>query len=215
MITDRPDDEAALTYAGLRQLIGVVALSLPAVLLTYGILRDDLRPSISEYVLTPMRDYLTGTLCVIGVFLLAYRFGTVHAEGWIAKAAGTSALVVAFVHVDGRPGLSPGEVVHGLAAATLLALLGVISFVYFPGSGIDEPRRLYRTLGVVIWASLAVLGLLLVTARAQLDRVLGIFWLETVAVVAFAVAFLVKGRFLVRPVQRMAAALRARRHQSR
>lgn len=200
---DRPGDEAALTYAGLRQLIGLAAVSLPAVLLAYGLIRHDLRPTISDYYLTPMRDYFTGVMCVIGVFLLAYRFGTLRAEGWVAKLAGLAAFGVAFFHVNGTLRFTGWQRVHIVSAVTLFALLGVISFVFFPEGETQAERRsgvslAYRILGALMEAVLVVLGVLIATISHQLDRVRGIFWLETVEVLAFGAAFLIKGRFLTR-----------------
>jgi hypothetical protein len=81
------------------------------VLLIGGLLEHRVQQSISSYY-TDFRNYFTGTMCVIGVFLLFYRYSNWPISGrfhWFAREikvgrellprlAGGAALGVAFFH---------------------------------------------------------------------------------------------------------------------
>src|ERR1700761_4410652 len=66
-------ENPALSYRNLRAIIGYVGLTLPVVLLLTGIVDGHIESSISAYYYTKVGNVFTGALCVIGIFLLAYR----------------------------------------------------------------------------------------------------------------------------------------------
>ena len=66
-------ENPALSYRNLRAIIGYIGLTLPVVLLLAGIADGHLESSISTYYYTKVGNVFTGALCVIGIFLLAYR----------------------------------------------------------------------------------------------------------------------------------------------
>ncbi|MGH3264433.1 MAG: hypothetical protein ACRDNS_20835, partial [Trebonia sp.] len=63
---ERRGEAPALTYFALRRAIGVIGLALPVVLLVTGCIEGHLEGSISAYYYTDLRDYFTGTMCVLG-----------------------------------------------------------------------------------------------------------------------------------------------------
>jgi hypothetical protein len=215
-------EDPALTYFGLRAAIGAIGIALPVVLLLTGIADGHVQPSISSYYYTHMRDYFTGTMCVIGVFLFSYRFGTWRSEGLLTKIAGIAALGVAFFHTapSGPASIAVLRLsnVHLACAGVLFAILGVISFVFFPSAESTQERRagevwVYRGLGLAIWVSIVLMVALNWLIQDFFERHHLLFWLETVAVVAFSVSFLIKGEFVPRTL-RVASTLR-RRHATR
>jgi hypothetical protein len=192
-------ENPALSYKRLRTLIGLVALTLPITCVLAGLIDGHLESSISAYYYTKVTIVFTGTMCVIGVFLIAYRFGAVVFEDIATTLAGIAALGVAFVHTAPHdPSLSQlrQSDVHLICATVLLVLLGAISLFVFPA---DVPKQRpvasywYRGLGAVIWLSLLLMVLLNKYAVSFYDRNHVFFILESLCVIAFSLAFIIKG----------------------
>ena len=86
----------------LRQLIGILGISLPFVLVLGAYFFDHcslLQPSISHYYFTVMHVIFVGTLCVLGGFLITYR-GTSSFENRVSNFAGAFAFGVAICPTD-------------------------------------------------------------------------------------------------------------------
>src|SRR6187551_2726934 len=69
-----PDD--VFTYRRLRRIIGILDISLPIVLVLVSVTvytQPGIRPSISDYYYTHMREIFTGTLCGVGLFMICYK----------------------------------------------------------------------------------------------------------------------------------------------
>ena len=92
------------SYLWLRLAIGAIGLVLPIMLV--GIVdvfegnNPATRGSFSAYYWTGARDFFVSSLCVIGVFLIGYKFregtGTAAKESRISTVAGIAAIVVAW-----------------------------------------------------------------------------------------------------------------------
>src|SRR6478752_8257457 len=72
-----PNQNAVISYIGLRRSIGVIGIALPFVLSIGALVLfgSGLQSSISSYYYTGMRGVFVGSMCAVGVFLLSYRFG--------------------------------------------------------------------------------------------------------------------------------------------
>ncbi len=196
-----PGENVALTYRRLRGLIGWIGLSLPLLLFADGVVDGHVEQSISEYYYTNMTVVFTGTMCVIGIFLLAYRFGDMAFENVVTTLSGVAALGVAFFHCAPPSGATLAQLrladVHLGCAAVLFVLLGVISVVVFPSDVPADRRwqaRLYRALGGIIWAAIVLMVVLDHTIPALYNRGHVFFWLEALCVIAFSLSFILKGR---------------------
>lgn len=193
-------ENSAMTYRRLRALIGWIGLSLPIVLFTAGVLDGHVQQSLSGYYYTNVGPFFTGVVCVIGVFLLAYRFGDKGVENLLTTVAGLAALGVAFVHAappDPTPADLRWAAVHLTCAGILFALLGAIAVFLFPS---DVPpakawqARTYRALGLTIWAAIVAMVALNALVPEFYRSTHLFFWLESVCVIAFSVSFILKGR---------------------
>ena len=201
----------AQTIRRLRLGIGVVGIALPVVLpvghaLVTG--RLAIRDSISGYYHTQMRDVFVGGLCAIGVFLLSYRYRRL--DDLLSSIAGALATVVALfpTTTDVPAGaLSTSDTVvgwvHQVAAAALFGVLAVFCLHLFPARDATEPgmrtrNRLYRTCGVVIIAAIALGLASALLPDAVRDPLKPLFWCEAAAVLAFGLAWLVKGEAMFR-----------------
>lgn len=203
-----PYEGAALSYRALRTVIGAIGIALPLVL-PVGVLLlsgPTLPTSVSGYYYTGMRDVFVASMCVIGVFLLAYRFGP--ADNLLASIAGTAAIGLALAPTTRSGSVTPPERVGGdlhlvFAVVFFLALAVFCLALFTRDDGRPTPQKrhrnvVYRTCGVAILACL-VLGVVVATAfPAAVDSPLRpLFWLQSIAVLAFGIAWLVKGETLV------------------
>ena len=156
-------ENPALSYRNLRAITGYVGLTLPVVLLVDGLADGHIESSLSAYYYTKVGNVFTGALCVIGVFLLAYRL-TVWATDNIATAlAGLFALGVAFFHAAPEHA-TQGQLlladVHLGCATALFVLLGAISLFIFPRDVRPDQRwraNWYMALGALIWLSIILM----------------------------------------------------------
>lgn len=195
-------ENPALSYRNLRAIIGYIGLTLPAVLLLAGVIDGHLESSMSAYYYTKVGNVFTGALCVIGVFLVAYRLASVTLENAVTTLAGIAALGVAFFHAAPK-NASLGQLrladVHLTCAAALFILLGAISLFIFP-RGISRDRtdrswrvKWYMGLGAVIWLSIILMPVLNELAGPFYDNNHIFFALEAACVIAFAVSFILAG----------------------
>jgi len=205
----RPDD---LSDNAHRQLIGYIGLVLPLLLILIVLARDGVErwralESISAYYYTGAVSAFVGMLVSLALFLFTYRgYANQYnrADRWAARTAGAAALVVAFFPTKapiGVPALSwwtpAAGVLHHAAAIVLFAMFAVFALWLFrltaPGEQPTDDKRkrnaVYLSCGIVIVACIAWAGLNGANGRA-------IFWPESIALVAFAISWLVKGRAL-------------------
>jgi len=126
MNTARGEDPA-LSYRNMRAITGYVGLTLPVALLLAGAADGHVESSLSAYYYTKMGNVFTGSLCVIGVFLVAYRVAAWAWDNYATTLAGGCALGVAFFHAA-PANATPNQVllsdVHLSCAAALFILLG-------------------------------------------------------------------------------------------
>ena len=196
-------EKPALTYRNLRAIIGYVGLTLPVVLLLAGLVDGHIESSISAYYYTKVGNVFTGALCVIGIFLVAYRLGSWAIDNFATTLAGIAALGVAFFHAAPKNATLDQlrlSNVHLACAAALFILLGAISLLIFPKDMSDDEKLkqkwrvpCYMGLGALIWLSIILMPTLNALAGSFYDSNHVFFILETICVMAFAVSFILKG----------------------
>lgn len=208
------------SYYRVRQALGILGLILPVLLIAGGLVSlGGIEPSISDYYHTILRDILVGVMTAIAVFLIAYpghhrQSGEVFSDDRITTMAGIAALGVAFFPNEHRLAIvtleSPAQLIlghrmaaigHYVSAVVFLTLLAVMCLGKFARTARPARRRIYRICGWII------LAMTLATIVASWFKIRGpagpqavvndgllVLWFEAVAVWAFAVAWLVKGR---------------------
>jgi hypothetical protein len=192
-------ENPALSYRNMRAITGYVGLTLPVALLLDGLVDGHVESSLSAYYYTRVGNVFTGALCVIGVFLLAYRLTAWAVDNIATTLAGVSALGVAFFHAAPQNAtLSQLRLsdVHLACAAVLFVLLGAISLFLFPRDVLPGQRwraNWYRALGALIWLSIALMPALSWLASSFYNHHHVFFILETACVMAFAASFILKG----------------------
>lgn len=204
----------------LRHLIGVLGVLLPIILVIFSPTCKHPLESISHYYYVKSAPFLIAILSLIGVFLIIYTKNFM----W-SSIAGIGALFVVFfptsqlydpccvVSLPYNPneGLRVGF--HYFSAAVFLTILAFMSIIQFPKADSEEihmkkTRAKYKWLyifcGIIMLMALATVGI-----RGLLgERTNGFtefydlynltFWMEVVALEAFGISWLVRGRETVK-----------------
>jgi len=158
-----------------------------------------------------MRGVLVGGLCVIGAFLLADRGGD-RWDSLVTNAAGIGAVGVALCPTPpSHPSFRAAILgyCHFAFGAVMFTALAVIALWLFrkagPGhrhSRLSQLRdKIYLACGILMVAALALTGIASLPLATGVSRLDPVFWLETTAIAAFGVCWLVKGQAILRDKQ--------------
>jgi len=206
----RPNDKLVWSYLTLRRAIGMIGLALPATLWAGSLFhaRLHVEPSISDYYYTAMGDVFVGALCAIGVFLLTYR-GYDRRDDLAGSLACVFAVGVA-VFPTARKGVHAAASwvgnAHYISAALMFLILAYFCLVLFRSTNPEVPmtpekrmrNRVYVVCGILILSCIAsIAALKLWASTAFMDAYRPVFWLESIAVMAFGLSWLVKGEFIL------------------
>lgn len=216
VLANQPPSAGDLSSHGHRQLIGYTGLALPVALPFIAKSRPiegldwSALDSVSSYYYTGGVALFVGALVALAAFLFTYR-GYDNKYGFYDRIAGfvaaTAALGVAFFPT-GAPSAAlrsswwseqTGRIHHG-SALVLFVTFACFAFFLFPMTDPAAPRpralpgdkrarnALYYLCGAVIVVCLIIAGFALRAGKS-------IYWAESGALIAFAVSWLVKGRF--------------------
>jgi len=217
----RPD--ALIAYWQLRQLIGILGLSMPLVLpLGTKLIRDSsvLEPSISHYYYSIMHIVFMAILCMLGSFLITYRGTSRYLvfEKTVTTIAGLFALGVA-TFPTAFEGYRDGEhsqlielilhdlkdvphwvdVLHHVFAATLFSSFSLFCLLFFQDSdtGVHDKKKRRRNTLYKICGILIIASMLSIVVVTFVVRKWNFpnstFVFETTALLPFGLSWLVKG----------------------
>ncbi|WP_329049501.1 DUF998 domain-containing protein [Amycolatopsis sp. NBC_01488] len=199
--TRSPQTTLVHSYLFLRRAIGLIGLALPFVLI-FGkqlLQGGELAGSLSAYYYTDVRNVFVGAMCAAGVFLLAY-YGHDFVDNVASTVAGLGAIGLALFPTTPAHDVSSWDrtsgVLHLVFAAVFFLMLAYFCLRLFPHDGEQPPGTgvVYRGCGVVILACLALIAV--TKALGLVPEWHPALWLESVAVWAFGVAWLLKGQAL-------------------
>lgn len=215
MTSDQPkftcDVPQDLSQRAHRLLIGILGLLLPALLYLVAGLRpiDGLKPwavlpSISAYYYTGSVGIFVGVLFALSLFLFTYRgYKGVMADRLVGCLGGFSALGVALFPTAAPDGLSEPSwwhhdlrIVHYVSAVLLFVAFILFSIWLFRKSSVPRRRdrpleKQWRDAGCLL-CGLVMIGCVLWAASSLITHA-PIFLPEAIAIVAFAISWLVKG----------------------
>jgi hypothetical protein len=207
-----PQDPLVLSYLALRKAVGLVGFALPFALGIGGFLlsRQGIQITMSDYYYTGMRNVFVASLCSIGIFLMSTR-GYDRNDEITGRLAALFAIGIALFpttpSADATSRAKAIGTIHLSCAALFYLTVALISIVLFTKTSADKiptPRKLqrnavYRVCGFAI---LACISLILVFEflpdKTSLERFTPVFWLESIASVAFGVSWLIKGETLLK-----------------
>lgn len=211
-------DPRIISYNALRKTIGWLGLSLPAAMVAGNYLFGHcnvIQDSNSQYYYTVTGNLLTGILCCVALFLIAYK-GFDKTDNISTSLAGILALGVAFFPTDYNPlntcaviHLNPDKlrnIVHyGFAGLflTTLACISLFLFVKSKGKKTNQKKKrnkVYRTCGIVMLVASALIPAYSFYSNHsdKLDKYKPTFWLEWIALAAFGISWLVKGEIVLK-----------------
>ena len=202
-----------LSYLALRKAVGTIGFALPFVLAFGNMIllkRLVIESSISSYYYTGMGNVFVGSLCAIGVFLMSTR-GYDRKDEIAGRLACAFAIGVALFPTTPYSDPTSKEKLigslHWSFAALLFLTLAYFCLALFTKTAPDRiPTRrklqrnaVYRICGRTILASILLIGVLaLPPVELLVQRFTPNFWLESIAVVAFGVAWLTKGETILK-----------------
>jgi len=223
MEQNKEDRNIIISYLTLRKIIGILGIALPFILVIGSFVLSDccnIRPSISHYYYTIMRNALVGILCVVAFFLFSYR-GYEKIDHVFGVLAFVFALGIAFFPTsisdseiitgctqncsNNEPWVS---VVHFTSATLFFIVLSIFSLFLFTKTDNTKTKtkekikrnRLYKVCGVIMLASLALIAIWLKVLDPddypQIAKYNPVFWLETIALTAFGTSWLTKGELI-------------------
>ncbi len=204
------------SYLALRKTIGWIGILLPFVLLIGGIYSEfAIRPSISSYYHSDLRNVFFGSLSVIGVFLLFYS-GFDHVDNIVANFAGIFAIGTAFFPTSECPYFVLYSTLHFICAAFLFITLAFFSLCLFTRSigneslnpftcnknlQTDEHKQkrrrnyVYLTCGFLMIALLFATLIVSIFISKEIIRQYSIlFFIEAIMLIAFGMSWLTKGQ---------------------
>jgi hypothetical protein len=206
------EDTLVLSYLELRKAVGIIGCALPFALAFGKILLQGhgIQSSISGYYYTDMRNVFVGSLCAIGVFLMSCR-GYDRWDEISGILACVFAIGVALFPTTPDMGATPRDKliggIHLSFAALLFLMLAYFSLALFTKTVPDgKPTRqklqrniVYRVCGYTILACIFLMVVVaLPTVKTPFERLTPVFWLESLAVVAFGVSWLTKGETILK-----------------
>jgi hypothetical protein len=196
-----------LSYLTLRSAVGGIALGLPFILaIPWWIFRNHvIESSISGYYYTGMRNFFEGCLCAISMFMLCCR-GYDCKDEILGRISAVFALGVAFFPTRPNGCATPTQRVigdvHYASAAGLFLTLALFCLWLFRKTankatmtrGKRYRNKVYMACGIAIIASmLAIIVLTLANVKHLVGDLSPMFCFETTALLAFGIAWLVKG----------------------
>ncbi|MBF4494638.1 hypothetical protein IRZ83_17235 [Flavobacterium sp. JLP] len=213
------ESDDIFTYRRIRRAIGYLGISLPILLVGLSFIsffHTQIQPSISHYYYTNLREIFTGTLCAVGLFLICYK-GHKNKSIWkndnlLTNIAGIMAICVALIPTNPEDFLQKiytiipltekwlGWLHYGFAAILflILALLAINVFTIGQENETRAPKsilnenNIYRACGYSILVSV-----ILVPVADQLKLFsYSTLVFEAIALFAFGIAWLIKGRAL-------------------
>jgi hypothetical protein len=218
---DVAQDPEKLTYRHLRRAVGVIAFGMPfALVIPVSIFcSGELQGSISGYYYTWMRNFFVGSLCAIAMFMYFCR-GYDWRDSLAGKLSAVCAVGVAFFPT--QPEDCWTELQHRISfvhygfATILFSVLAYFCLVLFRTTARDrhvtvkkrQRNRVYRVCGWVIVASMAVIAIFTLLTYLNVPHVAD--WVadvratlvfESTSLMAFGVAWLIKGETLLKDSQ--------------
>lgn len=209
-----------ISYLSLRRIIGILGILLPVVLVVGSVVAcgcTELQHSISAYYHTGMRNLFVGILSGVALFLFSYK-GYTRLDDVMADMAALFALGVAFFPTS-VTGMATSCIIpintnlsgdlHYVSAALFFCVLAFFSLVLFTrtkGDFTPQKRKrnmIYKVCGVIMVAAIVLIALYSLgfkSANPPLEKLHPVFWLETIALWAFGISWLTKGKAIMNDV---------------
>ncbi|MDH4164558.1 MAG: hypothetical protein OEW15_17990 [Nitrospirota bacterium] len=212
------ESELIVSYLTLRKMIGWIGLLMPVSVRLGAWIFEGIRTtdSISAYYYTGMRDVFVSTLVLVGILLTCYRTRNIW-DNVLSIVSGIAAIGIGLFPIEPTfaaevlqkfPDMGSEKCYvnrgllgyHFIFVSTFFALSFYMVYFRFRAFTPGSPTRqklirnsIYKWCGLAMLAAFIMIGYL-----AVFNKGASIFWPETIAVVAFATAWVVKGRIILK-----------------
>ncbi|MBP7809075.1 MAG: class 1 isoprenoid biosynthesis enzyme [Bacteroidia bacterium] len=213
------ENKLVLSYLTVRKLIGILGFFFPLILVLGSIIIGsckEIQDSISNYYHTNMRDVFVGYVCTLSIFMFSYK-GYDIADRIVSMLAGIFGVIVALMPTNLKiiRGIIPHcniwydverhsviGVIHLIAAGLFILSMAYFTlFLFTKGETHPTPEKIirnliYKTAGYIMLSCIAILIFFFIlpdTVTQSFLKYKPVFWLETIAFVAFGFSWLVKG----------------------
>jgi hypothetical protein len=220
------EKELVVSYLTLRQMIGWAGLLMPIAVRLGSLYFQHIfsTESISAYYYTGMRDVCVATLVLGGALLACYR-SPARQDSVVATIAGIAAIGIALFPMKpefaqeildayAKTGTPECYIIRGIlgyhflfVGTFFLLTFYLVSFRFSaftpnpPTSQKLARNRIYRICGVAMLVAFVWIAILWLRHNGE-----SIFWPETLAVVSFSAAWLVKGQTVLKDPRGVATA---------
>lgn len=215
----KKQDPQLISYLTLRKAVGILGILFPIVIVGGSFMIDgcdEILGNLSTYYHTSMRNLFVGILCAIALFLFAYK-GYSRLDSIAGNLACIFALLVAFFPTSVTEPMTPcilgpfeneiSSSIHFLSAGGFFLVMAFFSIFLFTRKEPKTTRmklkrnKVYRLCGYIILGSIFLMaifyGLDKYNYIPHLRKYDPVLWLETIALWAFGVSWLVKGRTIL------------------
>ena len=212
-------DPRVISYLTLRKAVGILGITFPVIVVAGSLILggcEGIQSSISTYYHTNMRNIFVGILCAIALFLFAYK-GYDKRDAIAGNLACLFALGVAFFPTSVSESILPCipypfenhiiSTIHFVSAGGFFLVIAYFSIFLFTIKDANPTRmkltrnRLYRVCGYIILACILLIAAYSICLSYDscqgLQRYDPIFWLETIALWAFGISWLTKGKTIL------------------
>ncbi|WP_086932084.1 hypothetical protein [Agarilytica rhodophyticola] len=207
-------DALAVSYLTLRRTVGILGISFPFILVLGNVFIFDqgFQNSLSAFYHTGMGDVFVGVLFAIGFFLFSYK-GYTRVDDVTGDLACIFAIGVAVFPTNADCELLVNACfpriisdIHVGFSVLFFATLAYFCLYLFTKSAPNKPataqklarNKIYTTCGCVMIVCMLLMGIHLTVVRVHDEQFLATykptFWLETIAIAAFGISWLVKGK---------------------
>jgi hypothetical protein len=205
-MTNDPQVSQTYSYLALRKAVGWIGILLPFVLMTGLIVlfrEKTVLKTISLYYHSDMRDLFVGALCAIALFLFFYK-GYSKWDNRAANLAAFFALGIAFFPTVSEGPLDWKAWIHFISASLFFITLSCFSMFLFTKKNPNPTKnkltrnKIYISCGVIMITCLVAILLFFVFFEKSFPQSSLVFWLESLALIAFGISWLIKGGTLLK-----------------
>ena len=212
------NNEFIVSYQTLRKAVGYIGLLMP-IIVRLGARYFEQIPSntsISAYYYTSMRDVFVGALAAIGVFLFFYR-GPDTQDNVLTNIAGACAVAIGLLPTEPEyhplilakfPQLMTDACyrnhgplgLHIYVVALFFLIISYLTICRFtrPSQPYITKQKRSRNKVYVACGIVMILCIIAVVVIKAMSPTASIFWPETIAIVAFGIAWLTKGQAILK-----------------
>lgn len=199
-----------ISYNTLRTSVGILGIALP-ILLLLGTLILDNQPqplnSISSYAHTKMGNGFVGIMCAVALFMFSY-LGHDRKDNIAGHLAAFFALGVAFFPNNISNPKSWINIVHLFSALFFFGTLIYFSLCLFTKTNQKimsqqkkNRNKIYRICGYTMFACIVLIAIYmfwLIKIFPNHGIFQPVFWLESLALLAFGISWITKGQVIYR-----------------